>query len=246
MSRFPRCLPLLAVCFSAHVLALDIGDEALKKKGYAGEAEAGLNVTTGNSDTTAWNGRLAMDFFVEHWRHNVELKANYAEDNDDVSAERYFASYKANRDWDDRQYTFGLIKYEHDRFNGLENTITASVGYGTRILETNSQYLDIEGGPGFRSNQADDSNNEAIFRVGADYDLKLSANATFHQTFSSEIGSDNTITRAESSLNTTIIGALAMKASFSLTHQTNPADNDDDTSRKNLDTVTALTLLYSF
>lgn len=246
LSRFSHWLPVAMVCVSAHAFALDIGDEDLKKKGYAGEAEAGVNLTTGNTETTTWKGRLAMDFFLEHWRHNTEFKANYAKDDGDVSAERYFASYKANRDWSDSRYTFGLIKYEDDRFNGLENTITAAIGYGARVVDTNTQYLDIEGGPGWRSNAADDADNEVILRFAADYDWKLSGNATFHQTFSTEIGSDNTISRAETSINTTVIGALAMKASFSMTHQTEPADNDNGSSRKNLDTITALTLLYSF
>ncbi|MFM2483226.1 YdiY family protein [Celerinatantimonas sp. YJH-8] len=236
----------MSLLISAHAIAFEINDSDLKKKGYAGEAEAGVNITTGNSHTSSGHGRLAVDFFFGHWRHNTDFEANYAKDSGEVSAERYYASYKANRDWNQTTYTYGLVTYENDRFNGLYNTVTTSLGYGRRLFHTNTQYLDTEVGPGWRYNESDDNSNEGIFRVAFDYDWKISSNASFHQTFSSEIGSNNTMSRAESSITSNIWGPLALKASITLTHQTSPAQDSEDSPPEHLDTVSAITLLYNF
>lgn len=151
-----------------------------------------------------------------------------------------------NRDWTDTSYTFGLVTYENDRFNGLYNNVTTSLGYGHRLFSNDTQYFDTEIGPGWRYNQSSDNANEGIFRVAFDYDWKISASAAFHQTFASEIGSNNTMTRAESALTNNIWGPLALKTSITLTHQTHPAQDSDDDAPEHLDTVTAITLLYAF
>ncbi|MFM2486537.1 DUF481 domain-containing protein [Celerinatantimonas yamalensis] len=226
-------------------MAFEIKDADLQKKGYAGEAEAGVNLSTGNSDTSSGHGRLVMDFFYGKWRHNTDFEANYAKDSGKVSAERYYASYKINRDWNQNRYTYGLITYENDRFNGLDNTLTTSLGYGYQAFSRDTQTMDIEIGPGWRHNESSASQNEAIFHIGLDYLWNISASAAFHQTFSSDIGNTNTMSRSVSSLTNNIWGPLALKTSVTLTHQTTPT-NDDDPTPKHLDTVTAITLLYSF
>lgn len=236
---------LLALVYSTHIMAFEIKDSDLKKKGYAGEAEAGLNLTTGNSSTSSGHGRLLMDFFYGKWRHNTDFEASYAKDSGEVSAERYYGSYKINRDWSNNKYSYGLITYENDRFNGLNNTITSSLGYGYRMYQSDTQVLDTEIGPGWRHNESDDYQDEGIFHIGLDYKWNMSANASFHQTFSSDIGQSNTMSRSESSITSSIWGPLALKTSLTLTHQTNPAKSDDKDT-EHLDTVTAITLLYNF
>lgn len=237
---------LLALLYSTQVSAFEINDSDLQKKGYAGEAEAGVNLATGNSDTSSGHGRLVMDFFYGKWRHNTDFEANYAKDSGKVSAERYYASYKVNRDWSKNRYTYGLVTYENDRFNGIDNTITTSLGYGSRAFQSDTQTMDIELGPGWRHNESSDGRDEGIFHLGMDYTWNITSNASFHQTLSSDIGQYNTMSRSETSLTSSIWGPLALKTSVTLTHQTHPSSNDSDDTPEHLDTVTAVTLLYNF
>lgn len=69
----------------------------------------------------------------------------------------------------------------------------------------------------------------------------ISDTAKFTQTLSTEVGSDNTKSSAESALTASISGNLSLKVSVAFDHNTNVADG-----LEKLDTETALTLVYNF
>ena len=225
---------------SSHVLALDISDEDLKKKGVAAEVEAGLDFSTGNTENTNIRGRVAVDYFWQNWRHYSLLEGNSSHKNEETTAERYLASYKVDRSWSDANYTYGNFVYENDRFNGLENMRTISSGYGHR-LEYSSVILDTEIGPGYRWNDAGEGSSEWIARGAVNLDWKITDGTKFTEKFTIDAGQSNTISRSETALSTSIIGALAMKLSVTMTHQSQPDD-----SKEKLDTKTAVTLLYRY
>ncbi|MFD2097125.1 YdiY family protein [Corallincola platygyrae] len=227
----------------------ELTEEELIKRGFAGGVELGFNMTTGNTETTTYRSKIDVDHFLIGWRNNYVFETDYKEDDDEVKEERYFASAQGNRQWAFaiNSYTFYRYSYENDRFNGMEDANTISVGYGQRVLETDSMFLDLEGGPGYRTNDAKDKNDEMIARVAGNYSWDISETSKFTQRLSSEIGEDNVVTRSETAITASIIGSLAMKASFTVTHQTAPTvDEEDDEELSKTDTRTAVTLLYSF
>ena len=80
-----------------------------------------------------------------------------------------------------------------------------------------------------------------IVRASAAYQWLISDTAKFTQTVSTEVGSDNTKSRAESALTATISGNLSMKLSVKLDH-----NSDVGPGVEKLDTETAVTLVYNF
>ena len=80
-----------------------------------------------------------------------------------------------------------------------------------------------------------------IVRGALDYQWKISDTATFKQLLSTEIGDDNTKSKSETSVSAQISGGLSLKVSLILDHNSDVNDNTD-----NLDTQTAVTLVYSF
>ncbi|MCM2678902.1 DUF481 domain-containing protein [Echinimonas agarilytica] len=236
----------VAMVLSGPAQALDISDDDLKEKGLAAEVEGGLTLSTGNSETTNLRGRLAVDYFLEDWRHYTLVEGNSSQDDDKTSAERYFAGYKVDRDWSDVNYTYAGLSYENDRFNGFEDLVTVSAGYGHRFKFGDNMNLDTEIGPGYRWNNAGEGTDEWILRGSMKYLWEISDNSKFTENVSVNAGDENTISRSETSLTTTIIGELALKLSFTMTHQTNPEFNGDGTRKDKLDTTTAVTLLYRY
>ncbi|RCU45664.1 DUF481 domain-containing protein [Corallincola luteus] len=244
-------LPVLAVAslLSAPVFAeTDLTEEELKKRGFAGGIEFGFNMTTGNTETTAYRTRIDVDHFLIGWRNNYVIETDYKEDDEETKEERYFGSAQGNREWEfaPNSYTFFRYSYENDRFNGMEDANTISVGYGQRVLETETLFLDLEGGPGYRTNDANEQDDEWIARLAGNLAWDISDTAKFTQRLSSEIGQNNTISRSESALTANVIGSLALKVSFTVTHQTDPAEEDDGEELDSTDTRTAVTLLYKF
>ena len=93
----------------------------------------------------------------------------------------------------------------------------------------------------FAETQDGEDFDSVIVRGAFNYSWFISETSKFTQTFSTEIGSDNTKSRAVSALTAKISGNLSMKLSLKLDHNSDVADGVD-----NLDTETAVTLVYSF
>ena len=131
-----------------------------------------------------------------------------------------------------------------------------SGGYGLRLLDTDTMVLNAEIGPGYKYFQypddstevgddgellADEWEGEVIALAKADYTWQISEGAKFTQLVAMEYGSTNTKTRSETALLTKINGSLQMKVGFNVTHNSDVADD-----KENTDTETALTLVYNF
>ncbi len=82
---------------------------------------------------------------------------------------------------------------------------------------------------------------EGIVRLAAKYAWEVSENAAFQQLLSSEIGSESTIYRSDSSIKATINGSLSMKVALTVKYNSVvPVDRDK------MDTETSVTLVYGF
>jgi putative salt-induced outer membrane protein YdiY len=73
------------------------------------------------------------------------------------------------------------------------------------------------------------------------FNYKFSDAVSFQQDLTVIVGSDNTNTKSVSALKSQIIGALSMKLSYTVDHDSQAPDDKDKT-----DTETALTLVYDF
>ena len=111
------------------------------------------------------------------------------------------------------------------------------------MWDTETSKFEYSVGPGYSYSKTNDGETISgmILRGALDYQWKISDNATFKQQLSTEVGSDNTKSKSETSLSAQINGSLAMKVSLTMDHNTDVADD-----RKKLDTQTAVTLVYSF
>jgi putative salt-induced outer membrane protein YdiY len=78
-------------------------------------------------------------------------------------------------------------------------------------------------------------------RGAAQLRWRVSPSAAFSQSVSVERGTSNMHSIAETALSTKINGTMQMKAAFSARNDSNVPEN-----KKNTDTQTSLTLVYSF
>lgn len=230
---------------------------AAEDKGpWTGTGEIGFLMTGGNTDTESLNSKLTVDYAKAKWFNKTAFEAIYsAEEKEDEatgetdkekSAEKYVGSNKTGYNITDDTYVFLLGEYTYDLFSGYYHQSVASVGLGHRLLKTDRQLLELEAGPGYRYSairepgDADDE-EEAIARLAALYKLKLTEKSEFQQDVTVETGSETTITKSVSAITAQIVGAMAMKASFTLRHDSSPPAGTEKTDRQ-----TALTLVYSF
>lgn len=220
-------------------------------RGWEGEAELGVLVTSGNTEETNINGRFGLSHEDARWRNLLEMRTLYSKADDETTAERYAASAETNLKFNERQYLFLRGAYDDQRFSGYDFQSSVTAGYGNRVWESGERsFLDLSAGGGYRFNKlkepdedGSEDENEAIARLAGQLDYALSSTSLFRQKLSSEIGLDdnNIITISETSLQATVMNNLSMKVAFRVKNVSDaPAGNEDT------DTETSLALLYGF
>ncbi|MCC2616485.1 DUF481 domain-containing protein [Aestuariibacter halophilus] len=222
-------------------------------KPFTMDGEFGLIVTTGNTETTSVKGRLAAHQELESWSNDFVAEALYkkdevaldnGEEDSQTTAQKYFLSGQGNyklENPDHRLFVFG--SYEDDRFSSYDYQSTLAVGWSQKLWGDKTSKFEYSIGPGYSYAKTEEGESVSgmIVRAALDYQWKISDSATFKQLLSTEVGSDNTKSKSETSLSAQINGSLAMKLSLTLDHNTDVADGTE-----NLDTQTAVTLVYTF
>jgi len=239
-------------------------------KPFAADAELGVLLTSGNTESTALKTKLDAKHDMARWRNHYVLEALYKKDEvkfeqdgveveeSQVTAEKYFASAQADYKLDSKQsalFIFG--SYDEDKFSGYDFQASVAAGYSDRLYEGDRSFLDYSVGPGMSFSRTDEvfdengvmvtdnlSEESAILRLAANYQYDFSENAKFTQTFSSDVALEsgaNSRTKAESAVTANLNQSMAIKASFTITHNSEIPED-----RTSTDSQTALTLVYSF
>ncbi|RUO80905.1 DUF481 domain-containing protein [Idiomarina tyrosinivorans] len=223
---------------------------------WQASAELGALFTSGNTETQTLKGKLNVSKDFENWRHKGVLDYYRSEQTDPdtnettTTADRLFVSGQSNYKFDPKSksslFLFG--SYEEDKFSGYAYQSTVAVGYGARYRYNEKVYADYEIGPGYSWKQeiVDDveqpTDTSAILRLAGNVVWDITKNSRFTALLASEVGEENTKTRGEVSISANINSSLAMKFSIGATHNTKVADETIE----NLDTETAITLVYTF
>ncbi len=210
---------------------------------WSGSASFGFLSTSGNTENSSLNTGLELGYATGNWAHTLETIAIYADEDDVTTAEAYEAAFKSEWDINDASFLFGRLRWRKDRFSSYDTQFSQTVGYGYRIVETETHQLSAEVGAGARQSDLVDGTREDEFitRAGLDYEWTLSETATFEQTLGIEAGDTNTYIETVTSLSAKVLGDLALVASYTVKHNTDVLPGTEET-----DTYTALTLEYTF
>jgi putative salt-induced outer membrane protein len=219
------------------------GSPAAEESPWSGSVSLGFLSTSGNTNTTSYNTSFGILYTKNKWTHAFDAAANGADESDKVTAEAYQADWKTSYDIREHNYLFGLIGWRKDRFSGVNQQLTESVGYGRRIIDTPAHFLSVEIGAGHRSADLSDNTSESsvIGRLGLDYKWTFSETSNFEQTISVEAGPDNTYTESVSAVRAKLLGDLAIVLSYKVRHNTDVPVGDEKT-----DKFTAISLELAF
>ncbi|MYM86012.1 DUF481 domain-containing protein [Rugamonas sp. FT82W] len=216
-------------------------------------AELGAISTSGNTVGTSVTGKLDAKQELPDWSNEYVL-AGYFKDEQvtkpdgekvrERSAQRYsFSAKAAYKLLQDHDKLFALATHVNDKFGAYTRYSTVGVGYGTETYKTPDHSMDVEIGPGYFNGTRSTGEMESgmTVRGAANLKWKLSDTALFSQNLSVERGTSNMHSLAETALRTKINSTMQMKAAFSVRNDTNVPED-----KKNTDTQTSVTLVYSF
>jgi putative salt-induced outer membrane protein len=238
MQKLIRLIVLGAfTLFSTAIMAQE------EESGLTTEVELGAVYTSGNAESESINFRGEIDWDRGDWDYGFLIDGLRNSQSDVLTAQRLYYVANANYELDEVSYIQTRLAHEDDRFSGYDDQTDLTVNYGrTTLTNLQNMSLTYEAGFGYRQSRAPlDDFDEAMVRLAGDYVWNLSESADFGQTLSAEAGTETSIFRSESSIETRILDNLSLKFSIFVKHQT-----EVPVGRKKTDTETAITFVMNF
>ncbi|MEP1447456.1 MAG: DUF481 domain-containing protein [Paraglaciecola sp.] len=217
--------------------------------------EFGFLVASGNTNASTTTAKINTSQELTSWSYQIIGSALYkqsqqeieGEEKDLASAQRLFLSGQFDHKLtqpDDRLFIY--CEYENNRFSGFRYQAALAAGWTSRLWHDKQSEFKYSVGPGYAISEVEKNNTEddtkgLIVRAAMEFKQKFSANATFRQFISTEADQEFYKTKSETSLSTKLTGALAMKLSLILNHDTSVGPDIEE-----LDTEAAVTLVYQF
>ena len=233
----------LTVLATAMLVAGNVYAEEAPKSLWKASAELGFVTTSGNTETETLNAKASASTDREQWRHKGEVTALKSSDAVNTTAEKYTLMVQSDYKLEGKNFLFGVVTYDDDKFSGYDYRVTEAIGYGRRVIEETDMTLDLEIGPGARQSKLDsgETDSEGLIRAAAIYNWTISKTSKFGEALTVEAGEDVTVTKSVTSLSSQIEGNLSMKVTFTYKNTSEVPVGVEET-----DTETAITLVYNF
>lgn len=212
---------------------------------WGGNLSLGFLRNTGNAKATTLNAKAKLDLQDGRWVDHATAQAASTSTDGNTTAEQYLAANKVEYDFTKNNFVFGSLSYANDRFASVLERYSESVGYGRRLLNTESQKLDVDVGVGANQERLADNgsgfSNEPIGTFDVDYRWRISPNARLEQTLHVEGGQRNVFVNPATELKLTITGSLFATIDYEVRYNSTALDG-----RLHTDTITSVNLGYSF
>jgi putative salt-induced outer membrane protein YdiY len=243
-------------------------EEPMKKPPvFSASAQLGFLYLTGNTRSADMKAGFDFSFEKDLWRSlltfdslikKTEKEDGEGNDSFETTDNKWSVVTQTNYTVNTakRNYLYGNLSYEENRFSSFDSQASLSTGWGRRWFETNKASLDADIGPGFkrdvtRISQEDRDNgmqNETrdtlILQAQALYIRKINEHIEFKQLLIAKHAiekGENSLYKTETSLTSKLIDSLQIKLSFIIDYNSK-VDSDKD----NTDTQTSAVLVYSF
>ena len=218
-------------------------------------AELGILITTGNTESSSYLGKLKIDQELTNWRNEYKLdflqKDTEVENEDGTTVteetdNRWTASAQANYKFTDTKSAFIFGSYTDDEYGAYSTYTTVSGGYSFRAIDQENMHLDLNAGVGIvdaETQGSGESDDSELYRASAAYEWKINDKTKFVQNVSVEYapGLDNTRTVTETGISASFNSSMQMKFSYNTI-----TNSEVEPGFEKTDTETSVTLVVNF
>lgn len=247
-------LPLMSYAVSA--------EDSSKKPEYTASAELGFLYKTGNTKSADIKAGFNLQHEKDKWSSVVafNILAKKIEQEDDAGNEEFETT---DNKWDiltqtnytigqeGKNYLYGNLAYEQDKFSGFESQSSFSAGWGRRWYKTETSSLFADVGPGVQYDMTratdttpSESNTSFIIQAQAIYTHKFNDYVKFKQYLVAKQATqsgDNSVYKSETSITAQLIDSLQLKFALRIDYDTEVEPEFESTN-----TETSMTLIYNF
>jgi putative salt-induced outer membrane protein len=256
-----KLLSAALCCVSLTTLAEEATTPTVESP-YTASAELGMLIKTGDTNSTDLKSGFDFTYEVDDWKSTVTLgllvKKNEQEDENGeehfiTSDQKWTAVGQTNYNIDTASpnYIYGNVSYEDNRFSNFKSQSSVSAGWGRRWFDSEKATLDADIGPGYKRDvirqtdlQTEQTKSAFIIQAQALYKRQINEHVLFKQLVVAKYApktNENSTYKARTSITTKLLETLQLKFSLTLDYNT---DVEDD--KENVNTETAITLVYSF
>ena len=213
-----------------------------------GSLAAGLSITTGNSDTSAFN--LGFGLVYDPKTHSLfKADALYLRSAADgaTTSDKATGSLRYEYKVSDRFYAFGQVAYLRDTFKNLTYLITPMVGGGYIIAKEKTLELDVDAsiGGAFEKDSGYGRTSSGAFSVGESFAWKISPGAALTQKASGLWKTNDTsdaFYHFEVGLAASLVKSFDLKVAYLVDYKNivNPS------TLKKMDTALVAAIIYKF
>ena len=234
---------VLAFGLSCLISVFSLSAYSQEESGLATQVEFGAIFTSGNTENENIKYKIVLDWVQQNWDYKFTSDGFRSSQDGISNAQRLYHSASANYTINEVSYAQGRVAYENDNFSGFDNQSDVTFSYGRNVLQNrDNMSLALTAGVGARRSVIEgDADTEGLVRFSANYLWNLSESADFIQDFSVDAGSNSSIYRTETGIQTDILENLSLKFTVKVKHQTDVPIN-----REKTDTETAITLVLNF
>ncbi len=255
-------LKLASLCLLPLASFATLAEEAKEKPEYTASAELGFLYKTGNTKSADIKAGFNLKHEKDKWRSVVAFNvlAKKLEEKDDAGNKEFVST---DNKWDittqtnytigevGKNYLYGNLAYEQDKFSGFESQSSFSAGWGREWHknETTSLFADI--GPGVKYDVtraigplSSTSNTSFIVQAQLLYTHKFNDFVEFEQHLVAKQATksgENSVYKSESSVTAQLIDALQLKFALRIDY-----DTEVEAEYENTNTETSMTLIYNF
>jgi putative salt-induced outer membrane protein YdiY len=255
-----RNYTLTALCLLPLVSYTALAENTEKKSPYTASAELGFLYKTGNTKSVdikaGFNLKHEMDKWRSEFAFNVLAKKLETEDdegNDDFETTDNKWNILAQTNYtigeEGKNYLYGNLAHEQDKFSGFESQSSLSAGWGRNFYKTETSSLFVDIGPGVKYDvtrtDPSESSTNLIIQAQASYTHKFNEFVQFKQFFVARQATksgESSAYKSETSVTAQLIDALQLKFALHIDHDTEV----DETKYENTNTETSMTLIYNF
>jgi len=223
---------------------------------WTGKAELGVQVSSGNAESTSANTKLDLAHESEKWKQTIYAGALYGANGSFTTAERYEARYQADYKINDRLSWFGALRGEQDSFSGFVYQATVSTGAAYKFIDSPTTKFAGSLGAGYRTLKEElltksaagevidrtelESHSEPIITLGSTFEHNFTETTKLTNKLLAESGSDNTAVQDDISLQVSMTDTLALAVGFGVRYNTDPPPLSETT-----DLLTTINLVYN-
>lgn len=213
-----------------------------EEQGWNGSVEAGLQYSTGNTESEDFNVGLDLNYLSGAWKHEFEADAANSKENGQRTDEEYSLALGTNYDYSERAFAFGDFDYVKDRFSGYTYRMSEVIGLGYTWVDVPYLNWKSQVGGGFQHTEtvAGDAEDSPLARFENTLDIVVTETTDFLNVIRYDAADISTL-ETETSLKNKITDSLFLK--LSLETQTL---SDVPAGTKKTDTDTTINIAYEF